>query len=95
MKTEVSGEGIDDSNTQFVPSIGVGIGLDIGVHPVVTVTPLVTYHRYFGAEWKDLGNYFTPEGTPTSTDVSTDMSHLFLGLKLQLRLDEVRKAGWR
>jgi len=57
----------------FVPKLGIGVGVDIGVSDLITLTPMVKYDRYFGAEWDDLRTTITNE---SSLDTSNNESHI-------------------
>lgn len=85
--SEIQAEDFNESGNEIIPSFGLGVGLDIGVAPVVTITPIAMYTRYFGATWTQLGRaFFGGEGT----DIDSGLSHLFFGLKLGIRFDEIR-----
>lgn len=80
----------------FVFSAGLGVGLDVGLTDYLTLTPLVMYHRYFDAEWEDLGralNYI--DDIPANASTNTDINQFFFGARLRIRLDEMNKYGYR
>ena len=79
----------DDDHTAF--KFGLGIGLDVGLNDIVTITPLITWQRYFGVEWESLSTQVTNDVIPEDGNETTDLDQLFFGLKVQVRLDEIRR----
>jgi len=70
---------------EFVPKLGVGIGVDIGVSDLVTVTPIVKYNRHFNAEWEQLS--LTVSDDPlldTPPDISS-INQFTYGLHIGIR----------
>ena len=77
----------DQSQSETIFSLGIGAGLDIGVHPIVTITPLVNFHRYFDLNWENLFNSLSATDN-FETENSSSINQWFLGLKVGIRLDE-------
>ncbi len=61
----------------------IGIGLDIGVNDLVTVSPFIAFNRYFDVSWHEVGASF---GQPT-TDVSSNINQIQLGVRIGFRPD--------
>ena len=78
----------------FVFSIGAGLGLDIGISNMVTVTPLVNYHYYFGATWDGLADQLGVDVENQEASETTNLQQIFLGLRLGVRLDQ-QNYGFR
>lgn len=80
----------------LVFSAGLGVGLDIGLSDFLTVTPMVLYHRYFGADWEDLDVALdVGDDLPANASTQTDINQFFFGVRLRWRLDEMNKYGYR
>lgn len=74
------------------PSLGIGIGLDIGVNDFVTVTPFVDYRYMFGTEWKNLNAALIPTSSVVNADINTsNVETVHFGLRIGLRFDERRR----
>ncbi len=83
-------------STAIVPSIGVGVGLDVGITNFFTITPLLNYHYYFNASWKDLAQYANDGRTPSEqASEESSLRQFFAGLKMSFRFDELNKFGYR
>ena len=85
-----TGETRNESTNATAFKFGIGVGLDIGISDGFTITPMVNWQRYFGMEWENLGTFNTNDVIPEGADETTDLDQLFFGLKLQVRLDELR-----
>lgn len=84
-------------DSDMVFSLGLGLGVDIGVTDVVTVTPMVSFRRHFQAQWKDLNKAIDPADFTAGADASetTDFNQLYVGVRFGFRLDEINKYGYR
>ncbi|MEL6867411.1 MAG: hypothetical protein AAFP19_23500 [Bacteroidota bacterium] len=85
-------EGLEEvKSNDTVFSLGIGLGLDIGLTNFVTLTPLISFHRFFNAEWEDLILLAT-DGREISGDAgeTTSPNQFFAGLKLGFRFDQIR-----
>lgn len=71
----------------IVPSIGIGIGVDFGLTDLLTVTPMVKIHHYFGAEWEGLNTIYEPTKVISEELNKNNITQLFAGLRIGLRLD--------
>jgi len=79
-----SSSGQVNNNEHFNLKIGGGIGLDIGVSDLLTITPIYTYNYFFGGDWV-LSNF--PNGAePILNFKSTQAQHQF-ALRVGIRLD--------
>jgi hypothetical protein len=70
----------------FAPSLGVGIGLDLGISDLITITPLVTYRYFFQADWEGLNTLIDelPVGFEITSSEST-IRQFHAGVRLGLR----------
>ena len=84
------------SSNQLIPSLGLGVGLDIGINKFLTLTPLIQYHFYFNATWEDL-ELLAAEGQvfPADANETSNLKQFFAGLRLSMRFDEINKYGYR
>ena len=74
--------------SDLVPSIGLGIGIDFGLSNLITLTPVVKVHQYFGVEWDGLNTNFKTNGPPISDELNkNNITQLFAGIRIGLRLD--------
>ena len=82
MKTDI-GDVNESSLLNF--KIGGGVGIDIGLTDLLTITPIYTYNIFFGGDW-ELNTF--PENIDglVSTN-SNSVQHQF-GLRIGLRLDQ-------
>lgn len=83
---EYSSESSSVSN--YVFSLGAGLGLDIGLSNLVTITPKVGFHYLFNASWNDLSLL---SETPVPIDKAgetTDLKQFYAGLRIGIRLDK-------
>ena len=84
-----------EENTSSIFNIGIGVGIDIGVLPIVTLTPFASYRYYLETNWEVLADNFSTVD-PTPEDAAADNPNQFhIGLKLGFRFDELRNYGWR
>lgn len=73
-----------DRITDVLAKVAVGIGLDIGVNDLLTITPTIKNEWHFGADWVNFASR-TPQ-----FDLKTgrsDLSYLRFGLRLTFRPD--------
>ena len=79
---------MSENVSDIVPSIGFGVGVDIGLTNLLTITPMVKIHRYFGVEWEGLNTYFETPQEPISPELNkNDITQIFAGVRIGLRLD--------
>jgi hypothetical protein len=72
----------------IVPSIGIGIGVDFGLTNLLTLTPMVKMHHYFGVDWDGLNTYFEAPSQPISDEFNkNNITQFFVGVRIGLRLD--------
>jgi len=78
----------DPSNSSFVPSLGLGLGVDIGLSDLLTITPMIRFRRYFGAEWENLvENLNLEEPSQLSFDAQeTGIETFSFGIRLGIRM---------
>lgn len=77
--------------SDFAPSAGIGVGVDIGLSDFLTITPMLKYQRYFNVEWEGLNEYFDTD-QPLSPELNTNhIDQVFAGVKIGLRFDELNK----
>ncbi len=80
-------DGTSQKSNDIVPSIGIGIGIDFGLTDLLTVTPMVKVHQYFGAEWDELNTIYEPTQSISEELNKNNITQLFAGLRIGLRLD--------
>jgi len=71
-----------------VPSLGLGLGVDIGLSDLLTITPMIRFRRYFGAEWENLvENLNLEEPSQLSFDAQeTGIETFSFGIRLGIRM---------
>jgi hypothetical protein len=82
-KFESEDQLIDATDLAF--KIGLGIGLDIGVSDLVTVTPILKYNRYFKMEFEGISQIDPLNSSGTET---TDINRFFAGIHIGIRWKE-------
>lgn len=79
----------DPSSASIVPSIGLGIGVDIGLSDLLTITPMVRFRQHFGADWENLvENLILDINTIDPISTKTGIETFSFGIRLGLRLGE-------
>ena len=73
-------------------SIRAGVGLDIGVSDFITLTPIVQANYNLPLAWNKVG---IGEPNETVQSIEDSVLHLFAGLRLGFRFDELNKYGRR
>jgi len=71
---------LEDGN--FDVKASLGLGLDIGVTDLITVTPFIQYQRYFDVSGHNLSELFGGSG-----NISSSINQFQVGLRLGLRPD--------
>jgi len=61
----------------------IGLGLDVGINDLLTITPFVAYNRYFDVSWHELGSSFGQPGR----NVSSHINQLQIGVRFGIRSD--------
>lgn len=83
------GRNDDPSNTSLIPSLGLGLGVDIGLSDLLTITPMIRFRRHFGAEWENLAENLDLELTTVDlTNQKSGLETFSFGLRLGLRIGE-------
>jgi len=77
----VADEALRDGNIDVRGTIG--IGLDIGLNDLVTISPFVAFNRYFDVSWHEVGDSFGQPGV----DISSSINQLQLGVRIGFRPD--------
>lgn len=49
-----SADSLISKMNDWVPQLGIGMGLDIGISDFITITPIIKYNRFFNATWDGL-----------------------------------------
>lgn len=86
--------GLNENATDFVFSLGGGLGVDIGVSNMITVTPMLSYHYYFNANWDGLAEQLGENFENNTANETTDLQQFFAGIRVGIRLDQ-RNYGFR
>lgn len=78
------------SESNWAYSIGVGLGLDIGISDFVTLTPLVAYRYFLPGEWEALQPLADRDQpfTPRVSDSKSEVRQLYTGIRLGFRFDQ-------
>ncbi len=58
----------------WVPKLGIGLGLDIGLTDFITITPIVKYNRFLNASWDGL--LAIADDPSNSADLGSETSHI-------------------
>ena len=79
-----------DLFNEIVPSIGFGLGFDLGVSDLLTITPMFGGRFYFGPKWEDMKDYefTTDQGTYSFASDQGNLFQWFAGIRLGLRFNE-------
>lgn len=80
-----------ETSTNF--SLRAGVGLDIGVSPFLTITPLLMGIYHTPGTWNHIDQEL-PTTEPTIS-VESQVLQLFAGIRLGFRFDELNKYGYR
>ncbi len=83
-----------EKSNDFVFSIGAGLGFDIGISNMITVTPIVSYTYYFNATWDGLSDQLGATPPNEEASGSTDLKQFFAGIRIGIRLDQ-QNYGFR
>ncbi len=92
---DLPGQGSPDiieakSENQITAHIGIGLGLDIGVADIFTISPFALYNLSFGHEWSELNTtYGVSENETYAT--SSNLSQFNIGIRLMFRPDYVNQ----
>jgi len=87
--SSIKGINDDPSNSSLIPSVGLGVGVDIGLSDLLTVTPMVRFRQHFGAEWENLIENLDIESSPVEVSAQkTGIETFSFGIRLGLRLGE-------
>ncbi len=79
----------DPSSSSLVPSLGLGVGVDIGLSDLLTITPMIRYRRHFGVQWDDLDQHLNLDIQGDNDDsLKSGINSFSFGLRLGLRLGE-------
>lgn len=77
---------------KIVPKIGIGVGMDIGIHDLITITPIFNYTKFFGNAWSP----FRVNETQTSEVIESGISQTDVGIRMNFRFDYVsQNRGFR
>lgn len=94
MNNQAETGGNKSESGNFAYSIGAGLGLDIGLSDLITLTPFAGYRYYLPTRWENLDVFKFPEvpidPPPAENEVRNEESSLrqaYAGLRLGLRLD--------
>ncbi len=87
-------QGHIEKANDFVFSLGVGLGLDIGISNMITFTPMVAYHQYFNATWDGLSKSSITGIEIKDASESTNLGQFHVGLRIGVRLDQ-QNYGFR
>lgn len=77
----IGAEAHRDGNIDVRASLG--LGLDIGISDLLTITPFVAYQRFFDVSWHEVGSTFGQE----QVNVSSTINQLQVGVRIGLRGD--------
>lgn len=80
---------LNRSSSSIVPSIGLGLGIDIGLSDFITLTPMVRFRQHFGVEWENLREILDMELAGVSSDTETSGVETWgFGLRIGVRFNE-------
>ncbi len=72
----------------FVFSVGAGLGFDIGVSNMITITPIVSYNHFFNVQWEGLAEQLGIIVENQAASGTTDLKQFYAGIRLGIRLDQ-------
>jgi len=78
--------GTRNSDNNIVADLGLGIGLDIGINDLITITPMLQYRYYPATSWE---NFNTGDNILPSLESKT--TNLLFGIRLGLRPEFVKE----
>ena len=78
--------GTKNSDNNIVLDLGVGIGLDIGINDLMTITPMIQYRYYPSTSWE---NFNTGDNILPSLESKT--TNVLFGVRLGLRPEFVKE----
>ena len=84
----------NETSSNFVFSLGAGLGFDLGISNLVTVTPKVAYHYFFNATWEGLSKQLGDNVENELANESTDLNQIYVGIRIGIRLDQ-QNYGFR
>lgn len=67
-------------------SLGLGLGLDIGVSDFFTITPMISYRYHLPYQWDPLERYGSEN--VFVKDSESDIRQVFMGIRLGFRFDQ-------
>ena len=91
IQSKVENEGIAADSDDIAFSAAVGLGLDIGLSDILTLTPLAGYRYYLPTRWESLGSeafITSPSGDAGIRSEESSIRQFYAGLRLGLRLDQ-------
>lgn len=91
LATETSDPPYTSSDVNF--KIGVGVGYDIGISDLFTITPMVNYNIVPGVKFNELANISNP--TPDPELIKSGLNQLQFQIRLGFRPDYVKSYGRR
>ena len=88
--TEIKYSESADKIELWSPSIGLALGLDLGVSDILTISPMFGGRFFFNTDRSSLTGYsfVTDEGVYTYAEEQDTLFHWFAGLRLGLRFDD-------
>ncbi|MCO6488792.1 MAG: hypothetical protein J5I98_10260 [Phaeodactylibacter sp.] len=91
IQSKVESEGIAADSDDIALSAAVGLGLDIGLSDILTLTPIAGYRYYLPTRWESLGSeafITSPSGDTGIQSEESSIRQFYAGLRLGLRLDQ-------
>lgn len=79
---------VDITDDAVAFSIGAGMGLDIGLSDVLTLTPTAGFRYYFPSEWAGLEDIFPPAEPDLLFKTESAIQQFWAGLRLGVRFDQ-------
>jgi len=93
LSTETSDPPFKSNHINF--KIGVGVGYDIGISDLFTITPMVNYNIVPGVNFNELSNISNSTPTPDPEVIDSGFRQLQFQLRLGFRPDYVKSYGRR
>lgn len=78
-KRNVEHDSVSTNTSAFVPSIGIGAGLDLGISRILTLTPFIIYQKYIRDKLETIENH------------EVIVSHESLNIGVRLRITQNRR----
>jgi hypothetical protein len=88
-----SNETVNASIKEFAPGLKIGMGLDIGITDMITITPMIAHERTTMVTWDNFSSIIKP--ITVVENISSNYGKTYGEIRLGLRFDGGKKIGRR